>query len=287
MKLFTIRTTKPNAGNKEYIRTAKGGWSKCCQGAPTDGICDSLANCVGYACGRFNEIYNEIMGTTGMKYYGLNCNAENFIERAKEMYPELQFSDKPQPGAIICWSKGKAGVGSDGAGHVEVVEQVISDEEIRTSASAYNGTAFFTATRKYNNGNWVDWKDYHFRAFILNPAVTMVEPVERDKAKDQIQVVGTLLRMRRTPDDTIKTNIWGTYCPLGIFNIMETKKVKDKTWGDTWYKIDDDVWVAGVNETVKFLAKENDSELDILRKENARLKKLLKDINEMSKDVGK
>lgn len=286
MKLFTKRYTRPDSSNKEFVRTGKGGWSKCCQGSPTDSACDALANCVGYACGRFNEIYNEIMGTTGMKYYALNCNAENFIERAKEYYPELQFSDKPQPGAIICWAKGKVGVGSDGAGHVAIVEEVIDDNTIKTSESAYGGTAFYVSTRKNDNGRWGLGSAYSFRAFILNPAVSMVEPVERDKAKDQIQVVGTLLRMRRTPDDTISTNIWGSYCPIGIFNIMETKKAKDKTWGDTWYKIDDDVWVAGVNGTVKFLAKEDDSELDILRKENARLKKLLKEINEMSREAG-
>ena len=101
MKAFTKRYSKPTASNLEYVRTGKGGWSRCCQGSPTDAACDSLANCVGYACGRFNEIYNEIMGTTGMKYYGLNCNAENFVERAKEMYPELEFSKDPVVGGII------------------------------------------------------------------------------------------------------------------------------------------------------------------------------------------
>ena len=34
-KRFTNRTKKPTAANLEYVRTAKGGWSKCCQGSPT------------------------------------------------------------------------------------------------------------------------------------------------------------------------------------------------------------------------------------------------------------
>lgn len=283
MRLFTKRYSRPTSANKEFVRTGKGGWSQCCQGSPTDSACDSLANCVGYACGRFNEIYNEIMGTSGMKYPYLNCNAENFPERCKSYYPELVFSDKPMPGAIICWAKGKPGVSEDGAGHVAVVEEVIDDNTIKTSESAYGGTAFYVSTRKNDNGRWGIGSAYSFRCFILNPAVSLVGPVERDKAKDQIEVVGTLLRMRRTPDDTISSNIYGAYCPVGIFNIMETKKVEDKSWGDTWYKIDDDVWVAGVNGTVKFLAKEDSSELDELRKENARLKSLLKEINALSK----
>lgn len=278
MRLFTKRYSKPNDSNKEFVRVDKGGWSRCVKGNPTDGACDVLSNCVGYACGRFNEIYNEIMGTTGMKYYALNCNAEDFVERAKEWYPELQFSDKPQPGAIICWRKGEIGVHSDGAGHVAVVEEVIDDNTIKTSESAYGGTAFYVSTRNNDNGRWGIGSAYSFRTFILNPAVTMVEPVDRDKSKDQIEVVGTLLRMRRTPDDTISSNIWGSFCPVGIYNIMETTKVKGKEWGDTWYKIDDNVWIAGVNNTTRFLAKENDSELDILRKENAELKARLEKI---------
>ena len=84
--MFQIRNSRPGAGNKCYITRGKGGWSWCIQGSPTDSACDVLANCVGYACGRFNEIYNEIKGTSGMKYYALNCNAENFIERAKSTY---------------------------------------------------------------------------------------------------------------------------------------------------------------------------------------------------------
>ena len=70
---MNIRTSKPTAGNKFFITKSKGGWSTCIQGSPTDSACNVLANCVGYACGRFNEIIGS------MKYPSLNCNAENFI----------------------------------------------------------------------------------------------------------------------------------------------------------------------------------------------------------------
>lgn len=64
-----MRTSKPSAGNKFYNTTSRGGYSQCIQGSPTDAGCNVLANCVGYACGRFNEIIGS------MKYPYLNCNA--------------------------------------------------------------------------------------------------------------------------------------------------------------------------------------------------------------------
>ena len=75
MEAFKPRTTKPEAGNKYYITKAKGGYSNAVQGKPTDKDCDALANCVGYAYGRFNEI-----GGWGYCKYLSPCNAENFIQ---------------------------------------------------------------------------------------------------------------------------------------------------------------------------------------------------------------
>ena len=92
-----MRTSKP-VNNKFYITKSKGGYSTCIQGYPTDASCNVLANCVGYACGRFNEI----IGT--MKYPSLNCNAENFIERAKNTYG-LQVVSYPTLGGIMVWQK--------------------------------------------------------------------------------------------------------------------------------------------------------------------------------------
>ena len=58
--LMKIRTTKPESGNKFYNTVSKGGYSHCIVGYPTDKGCNVLANCVGYACGRFNEIIGTI-----------------------------------------------------------------------------------------------------------------------------------------------------------------------------------------------------------------------------------
>ena len=173
-----IRTKKPEAGNKFYNTKSNGGYSTCIQGKPTDKGCNVLANCVGYACGRFNEIIGS------MKYPSLNCNAENFIERAKNTYG-LEVGQTPKVGAIMCWQHGTLS-GSDGAGHVAIVEKVISDTEVYTSESSYGGTAFFNATRKKGTGKW-GISNYTFRGFIYNPAIKP-EPTPTPTPSDKFNI---------------------------------------------------------------------------------------------------
>ena len=159
-----VRTSKPGKGNKFYIRKYNGGYSTCIKGKPTDSECNVLSNCVGYACGRFNEIIGS------MKYPSLNCNAENFIERAKNTYG-LEISDVPTLGGIMVWKKGSTLNGSDGAGHVAIVEKIIDSNTIYTSESGYGGKAFWNSTRSNSNGRWGIGSGYTFRGCIVNPAI--------------------------------------------------------------------------------------------------------------------
>ena len=153
-----IRTTRPTEGNKYFIRKANGGYSTCIQGKPTDSQCNVLANCVGYACGA----YNEELGL-GYEKYHLNCNAENFIERA--IASGLSVLSKPVVGSILCWE----GVGSL-AGHVAIVIEVINDNCIRTAESGYGSSRPFWITTRYNNnGRWGLNANYKPRGFIINP----------------------------------------------------------------------------------------------------------------------
>lgn len=177
-----IRTKKPGSNDKWYIRKASGGWSTCIAGNPKDKICDVLSNCVGYACGRFNEIYSKVANYNGMKFPSLNCNAENFIERAQNTYG-LKISNVPVVGGIMVWQRGDTLKGSDGAGHVAIVEKIIDENTIYTSESSYSGTAFFNATRSNTNGRWGMGAGNKFRGCIINPAigdVHYVEPVAVD-----------------------------------------------------------------------------------------------------------
>ena len=153
-----IRTTRPTEGNKYFIRKANGGYSTCIQGKPTDSQCNVLANCVGYACGA----YNEELGL-GYEKYHLNCNAENFIERA--IASGLSVLSKPVVGSILCWE----GIGSL-AGHVAIVIEVINDNCIRTAESGYGSSRPFWITTRYNNnGRWGLNSNYRPRGFIVNP----------------------------------------------------------------------------------------------------------------------
>ena len=153
-----IRKTRPTSGNKYFITKGAGGYSTCIVGKPTDRQCNVLSNCVGYACGAFNEELN-----LGYEKYHLNCNAENFIERA--IASGLSVVSKPVVGSIICWE----GIGSL-AGHVAIVIEVIDSNTIRTAESGYGSSnPFWITTRYNNNGRWGLNENYKLRGFIVNP----------------------------------------------------------------------------------------------------------------------
>ena len=183
-----IRTTRPTTGNKYFIRKANGGYSTCIKGKPTDSQCNVLANCVGYACGAFNEELG-----LGYEKYHLNCNAENFIERA--IASGLSVLSKPVVGSILCWE----GLGSR-AGHVAIVIEVINNNCIRTAESGYGSSRPFWITKRYNNnGRWGLNTNYRTRGFIVNPnypykPTPKPEPTPSDKFNigDKVIINGAL-----------------------------------------------------------------------------------------------
>lgn len=158
---FTMRTTRP-ANNKNFITRGSGGWNTCIKGSPRYQYADALANCVGYASGRFNEIINIARETGGCTYTTLNCNAVNFKERAEAA--GLQTGSTPRRGAIMCWGK------EGDAGHVAIVEKVNSNNSVYTSESGWGSSSiFWNSTRTNNNGRWGCGAGYYFRCFIYLP----------------------------------------------------------------------------------------------------------------------
>lgn len=167
---YVPRLVCPEDGNKYYNRKSNGGYSTCIQGN-TKMECynpklDTLPNCVGYAMGRYNEVgdYKEFK-------YTFKGNAEDWFAYAKTI--GLKTGTTPKLGAVICWKKGRAGTGSDGAGHVAIVEQIIDKTTIVTSESGWssNKRLFWTQRREKGNGNWGQPTGYTFQGFIYNPAV--------------------------------------------------------------------------------------------------------------------
>lgn len=132
-----------------------------------------------------------------MKYKTLCCNAENFIERAKAA--GLSVGSTPKVGAIMCWQKGATLSGSDGAGHVAVVEAVYDNNHVYTSESGYGNSAFWNSHRYNTNGRWGLGSGYTFRGFIYNPAVKdeptpVPTPSSKFNIGDKVVINGALYK---------------------------------------------------------------------------------------------
>ena len=171
---LNIRMTRPQSGNIYYNTKSSGGCSTCIQGKPTDSQCNVLSNCVGNACAGFNEEHN-----FGYEKYHLNCNAENFIERA--IASGLSVYKDPMPGGILVWQKGTL-KSSDGAGHVEIVIEILEwkdghPSKIRTHSSGYGSTnPWWTSIRSISDGNWGTNSPYKYRGCIA-PEGYKPEPI--------------------------------------------------------------------------------------------------------------
>lgn len=187
--MTTPRSTKPEKGNKYYIRRATGGYSGCIEGKPKDKDTDVLANCVGFANGFLNELEGK-----GKEVVPLTCNAENFIERA--IAYGWSVVKEPVLGGIMVWQKGVTLKGSDGAGHVAGVYEVVSPTQVKTAESGYNSKAFWTATRNKGNGNWGAGTGYTYRGCIKprywKPTPKPEPVILKYKVGDVVSFTGTL-----------------------------------------------------------------------------------------------
>lgn len=166
----------PENDNKYYIRKADGGYSPCIEGNPKHKSLTALSNCVGWAIGRVMEI---LQTTTNPLPH---LNAEDFYNNTN-----LPKGQTPKNGAVACWRQGKLWDGSDGCGHVAIVELVVSDNEIITSESAYGGMAFYTKHRNNNNGKWSASDSFDFMGFIY-PAEDIVPLGYPFKIGDKVKV---------------------------------------------------------------------------------------------------
>jgi len=190
MAQFTPRFTIPEKGNPYYNTKKNGGYSEAIQGSPCEEGLDVLRNCVGYAYGRFNEIVG-----AGKMMYLAPVNAEKFIQYMNHKTKGVTSGMTPKLGACMVWQCGATLNGSDGAGHVAIVEQINADGSVITSESGYNAKkAFWTQRRDNSNGRWGENSKYKFLGFIYNPAVTDEEPIATDKPYiEHIVVKGEIL----------------------------------------------------------------------------------------------
>jgi GH25 family lysozyme M1 (1,4-beta-N-acetylmuramidase) len=151
---FIPRLKKPEEGNPYYNTPEKGGYAVgIINGNPVDSGCNVLANCVGYAAGRFNEI----LSANKFLYFQYAPNPDQWVSVAK--LAGLKTGDKPKLGAVLVWHR-----------HVAIVEQINADGSIVTSESGYGCTPpFWTTVRTNKDGNWGGGTDFNFITFIYQP----------------------------------------------------------------------------------------------------------------------
>ena len=155
--MFKPRLTRPEAGNPYYCRGkyAVG----IIPGSPLDAGCDVLANCLGYAAGRFNEI----IGQNCFVHFRYAPDPDQWIVLAQA--EGLRTGSEPQLGAVAVWRH-----------HVAIVEEIHADGSITTSESGYGcANPFWTSKRSKNGGSW---GGEGFLGFIYQPEVSMKKGID-------------------------------------------------------------------------------------------------------------
>lgn len=147
---FTPRWTAPAVNNKYYVGVGYGGYNKA---IVIDSVTGSvLPNCVGYAYGRFME-------ESSTKTCNLPVSNANNWYRLATAY---ERGSKPRVGAVACWSGG-----TNGQGHVAIVEEVNGDTITVSESGYYSKIRFQLNTRTYP----YNFNGLTFQGFIYNPNI--------------------------------------------------------------------------------------------------------------------
>lgn len=148
-----------------YIQTAYGGWSPCIEGnnqynlRPFAG--SVLPNCVGYICGRFNELLNAGACT----WFG-SVNARDLFQLGVSQ--GLLTGHDPIVGGVICFD-------TDYLGHAVVIEHVIDQNTVEVSESGWRyttGPVVKTYTMYRSGGAW-QYSGGTYQGIVYPPGVVI------------------------------------------------------------------------------------------------------------------
>ena len=122
---------------------------------------------------------------------------------------------------------------------------------------------------------------------VITKVLGTSKQVKRDTTKNQIEVVGTLLRIRKGAGTN--QTVLG-YVDLGLYNFTETKESN----GYKWYHIEDG-WIAGTKKDTKIYLKEDpkptptptDDKDKKIKELQDEIEKLNKSINEQKQTIEK
>ena len=156
-----IRREVPDQKNKYYLKQPAG-WNPCILGNPNNRLypMSVLANCVGYAVGRFNEVIQE-----GKCRYLGSKNPGGFIPLAKKQ--GLDTGDVVRPGCIVVMLKS-----DNDNGHVIFIEKI-------SGGSYYSSESGWSYPKgQYVHNRWIKKannfgmsSEYHFAGCIYNPNI--------------------------------------------------------------------------------------------------------------------
>ena len=256
---FPICTEMPKANDpyiSYYNTKSHGGQSSCIEGKPMDRTCTVLSNCVGWACGRFNHIYSIMKGEKTMKYRDFHDDAGKMYALASKF--SLQTGSTPQAGAIMVWA---STIGR--AGHVAVVEKVISSDELMDSESGFSSFKFKYRSRKRgSDGNWGGNSKYRFLGFVYNPAVqeyyashNSVATPNAGNASDNAKAIWKRLKSKGMSETGISglMGCWkneSNFNPMNLENKFEKKYGSDKEY--TNYVDSNNKWPDNANDDVGY-----------------------------------
>ena len=256
---FPICTEMPKANDpyiSYYNTKGHGGQSSCIEGKPMDRTCTVLSNCVGWACGRFNHIYSIMKGEKTMRYRDFHADAGKMYALASKY--GLQTGFTPQAGAIMVWA---STVGR--AGHVAVVEKVISSDELMDSESGFSSFKFkYRSRKKGSDGNWGGNSKYRFLGFVYNPAVqeyyashNSVATPNAGNASDNAKAIWKRLKSKGMSETGISglMGCWkneSNFNPMNLENKFEKKYGSDKEY--TNYVDSNNKWPDSPNDAVGY-----------------------------------
>ena len=126
-----------------WVQTAHGGNSPCIEGHPPGFTGCTVANCVGWAWGRWQQINGSI--DSRLPY----SNAGNWWRQAQNA--GMNTGSEPQLGAVICFN-----------GHVAVVEEIAADGSYINCSESDYGENYFTYRTRYRpqNGSYPGYSQF-------------------------------------------------------------------------------------------------------------------------------
>ena len=249
------------ANNKYYVPSSKFNTSSA-----TSSI--AIPNCTTYAMMRANELLE-----SDARLKDIARKGSVGFSNAKYWFTQTGYPT----GSEI--KTGSIAVFDGNCGHVAIVERKVDDTHAIISESNYDDDKSLR-NYKFFRSRQVELVVGKATLAGVGKLLGFIylspndKRVSRDTSKDQIEVFSQKLNVRKTPNGELFST--GLYCPIGIYNIMSTKK--DGNY--TWYKLDDDMWVAGVADTVTYYAKSKD-----LDSENKLLRETLKQIHDIIENV--